>query len=60
MDQLFSQGTRVEYRNHQGDTCQGMVERVEGAGPQTRYTIKNEKNQQWEQVEHSHVDRRLQ
>ncbi|QIY72049.1 hypothetical protein HEP84_25765 [Streptomyces sp. RLB1-33] len=56
----FSQGNRVEYRNQQGENCQGKVERVEGTGQQTKYTIKNENNHQTEQVEHNRVERRLQ
>ncbi|NUK05434.1 hypothetical protein HRW23_32560 [Streptomyces lunaelactis] len=55
----FSQGDRVEYRNHNNEDCQGTVERVDGTGRETRYTIQNARNQMMEQVEIDRVARRL-
>ncbi|MFI5635504.1 hypothetical protein ACIA8E_40470 [Streptomyces sp. NPDC051664] len=56
----FKQGDRVEYRNQQGEDMQGRIERAEGQGQQAKYTVKNEKNQQTEQVEEGRIARKLQ
>ncbi|MER5688496.1 hypothetical protein [Streptomyces sp. NPDC002205] len=55
----YKQGQRVEYRNDQGQKAQGTIQAAEGSGQQTRYTVKNEKNMQSEQVPESKIDRQL-
>ncbi|MCX5317784.1 MULTISPECIES: hypothetical protein [unclassified Streptomyces] len=55
----YKQGQRVEYRNQQGQQAQGLIERAEGSGQQTKYTVKNEKNMQEELVPESKIERQL-
>ncbi|MET7550144.1 hypothetical protein OG894_37305 [Streptomyces sp. NBC_01724] len=55
----YKQGQRVEYRNQEGQQSQGTIQAAEGSGQQTRYTVKNEKNMQQEQVPESKIERQL-
>jgi hypothetical protein len=57
--QQYGQGERVRYMNQQGATCQGTIQVVEGSGLGLKYVIKNESNNQTEQVQHSSVEGRL-
>ncbi|MFD5064582.1 hypothetical protein [Streptomyces sp. NPDC058394] len=55
----YNQGQRVQYRNQQGEQTQGLIERAEGQGQQAKYTVKNEKTHQAEQVQESRIERAL-
>ncbi|MGC5006438.1 hypothetical protein OIE61_39555 [Streptomyces sp. NBC_01762] len=55
----YNQGQRVQYRNQHGEQAQGTIQRAEGSGPQTSYTVKNEKNMQAEQVKENQIERAL-
>lgn len=58
--QQYKQGERVRYQNDQQHQCDGMVQAVQGSGQSAKYTVKNQRTNQNEEVQHSRVQGRLQ
>jgi hypothetical protein len=57
----FKQGDRVEWRDQQSNQKrQGKIQQVQGSGQTARYTIRDEQNQQQQEVQHNWIDKKLQ
>ncbi|KAL1921067.1 uncharacterized protein VTP21DRAFT_11702 [Calcarisporiella thermophila] len=60
MEQQYRQGDRVEWRDQQNNQKrQGTIQQVQGSGQNARYTIRDDQNQQQQEVQHNRIERKL-